>query len=42
MKKTLRDWTARQRQAYRNEKLSKERIDKLTSIGFVWDLLSAK
>lgn len=42
MKKTLRDWTARQRQAYRNGKLSQERIDKLTSVGFVWDLLFAK
>lgn len=42
MKKTLKDWTARQRQAFRNKKLSQERIDKLNSIGFVWDLLYLK
>lgn len=40
--KFLKSWTSRQRQAYRNNKLSKDRIEKLESIGFIWDLLINK
>ena len=33
-------WAGQQRKNYKKNKLSKERIDRLESIGFVWDLLT--
>ena len=36
--KSLGRWVNTQRTAYRNNKLSEERVRKLTEIGFVWGL----